>query len=86
MKKKKKKASIKIKKRGMKMSMKCYVFICEFDNDYDGCTIVANSKDSAIKLLSQRIEWNDTEWNIHEIEIPSEGIIIENSIPEEKYD
>jgi hypothetical protein len=62
----------------------CFVFISEFDNEFDGSTIIAESRNQAIALVSQKVTWVETEWIIHEVEIPAEGIIIENSIPEKK--
>jgi hypothetical protein len=70
--------------KGEGMSTFCYVFISEFDNEYDGSTVIAQSREDAIKLIAQRIPWVETEWEVSEVEIPREGIIIENSIPEDK--
>lgn len=66
------------------MSMSCFVFVSEFDNEYDGSTVIAESKEDAIRLVSSRIQWVEAEWEVSEVVIPKEGLIIENSIPEDK--
>ena len=55
--------------------LKIYTFSCDYENTLDDCSVVAKTKDEAIKYLSDIIEFSLDDWTIEEHDI-SEGMIL----------
>jgi hypothetical protein len=55
--------------------LKLYVFNCDYEHTMDDCSVIALTKEDAIKFLSDTVEYNPDDWAVEEFEI-KEGMIL----------